>query len=64
MKILVYETEAIIKDLDFFAYHHKSLSQFYQDIQNAIKSNNTQSLWQLSKVITRHQLHDILTKIK
>lgn len=64
MKILVYETEAIIKDLDFLASNHKTLNQFYQDIKKAIQSNNTQSLWQLSKVITRHQLHDKLTKIK
>jgi len=64
MKILVYETEAIIKDLDFLVYNHTSLNQFYQDIKSAIKTNNKQSLWQLSKMITRHQLHDKLTKIK
>ncbi|TFG28948.1 MAG: hypothetical protein EU532_04245 [Promethearchaeota archaeon] len=60
MKIVVYEKEAVIKDLDFFVYHNKSLTQFYQDIKNAINANNTQSLWQLSKIITRHEIKDKL----
>ena len=56
MKILIYEKEEVIKELDFFAQNKMSVDQFYADIKNAIKSNNMQSIWQLSKIITRYQI--------
>jgi hypothetical protein len=58
MKILVYEKDSIIKDLDFIANNNISIKEFYQDIKKAINSSNMQSIWQLSKIITRHQLHN------
>ena len=57
MKILVYEKDSVIKDLNFLAKNNMSIKQFYQDIKSAINSNNMQSIWQLSKIITRHRLH-------
>lgn len=59
MKILVYEKEMIIKDLNFLIYNKMSLKQFYHEIKNAMNSNKDQSIWYLSKIITRHQLNDI-----
>lgn len=57
MKILVYEKDTVIKDLDFLAKNNMSIKQFYQDIKKAINSSNIQSIWQLSKTITRQQLY-------
>ena len=57
MKILVYEKDTVIKDLDYFAKNNMSIKQFYQDIKKAMNSSNMQSIWQLSKTITRHQLY-------
>jgi len=31
-----------------------TLSKMYKDLNNAINSNNIQSIWQLSKTITRY----------
>ena len=58
MRILVYEKDFIIKDLDFIANNNMSIKQFYNDMKKAIQSSNTQSIWQLSKIITRHQLYN------
>lgn len=58
MKILVYEKEKIVKDLDFLIYNNISLTKFYREIKNAMNSNRDQSIWHLSKIITRHQLRD------
>ncbi len=57
MKILVYEKDSAIKDFDFTENNNMSLKQYYKDIKKAINSSNTQSIWQLSKIITRQQLH-------
>ena len=57
MKILVYEKDTVIKDLDFLAKNNMSIKQFYHDIKKAINASNTQSIWQLSKTITRHKLY-------
>ena len=57
MKILVYEKDTVIKDLDFLAKNNMSIKQFYQDIKKAMNSSNMQSIWQLSKTITRHKLY-------
>ena len=36
-----------------------TLSKMYKDLSNAINSNNVQSIWELSKTITRyHFRHD------
>ena len=38
-----------------------TLSKMYKDLSNAINSNNVQSIWELSKIITRyHFRHDDL----
>jgi len=57
MKILVYEKETLTKQPDFFANNNLDIKEFYQDIKKAINLCNMQSIWQLSKIITRHQLH-------
>ena len=57
MKVLVYEKNTIIKELDFFTHNNLNMEQFYQDIKKAINLCRMQSIWQLSKIITRHQLH-------
>lgn len=56
MKILVYEKDTNTKEFDFLANNNINMKEFYLDIKKAINSSNMQSIWQLSKIITRHQL--------
>ena len=35
-----------------------SLSKMYKDLSNAINTNNIQSIWELSKTITRYHFKD------
>jgi len=46
-KNLVMEKELLKED-------HTSLSKLYNDLNKAINSNNIQSIWELSKTITRY----------
>ena len=40
-------------NLDIAKYGKLSLSQLYQKLNEALHSNNIQSIWELSKAITR-----------
>lgn len=57
MKISVYEKDIIIKGLDCIENNMLDMKEFYQDIKKAINLCKIQSIWQLSKIFTRHQLH-------
>ncbi len=35
-----------------------NLSKMYKDLSNAINTNNIQSIWELSKTITRYHFKD------
>jgi len=41
------------KDIEFLDSNNISLTKFYNDLNKAVASNNVQSIWQLSKIITR-----------
>ena len=43
----------IQKDIEFLDSNNISLTKFYNDLNKAVASNNVQSIWQLSKIITR-----------
>lgn len=45
------------KEIEFLVHNHMSLVQVYKDLNNAVNSNNTQTIWRLSKIIARHQLN-------
>jgi len=40
-------------NFDITKYEKLNLSQLYQELNKALNSNNVQSIWGLSKVITR-----------
>ncbi|MFX0187391.1 MAG: hypothetical protein ACFE8A_06615 [Candidatus Hodarchaeota archaeon] len=44
------------KEIKFSDYNNKSLTKYYNDLNKAVASNNVQSIWQLSKIITRYRL--------
>ncbi len=46
----------MIKEIDFLANTHLSVKKFNSELYKAIDSNNKESLWQLSKLITKYQI--------
>lgn len=46
----------LIKDIEFIEKNPSNLLESYVKLNEAINSNNIQSIWKLSKVITRNQL--------
>ena len=46
--------ENLIKGKELLKEDNTSLSKLYKDLNKAINSNNTQSIWELSKTITRY----------
>ena len=50
------EIEKAIKELKFLDFSRMTFKQFYHDLNDAVDSKNTPSLWQLSKIITRYHL--------
>jgi hypothetical protein len=46
--------ENSIKGKELLKEDHTSLSKLYKDLNKAINSNNIQSIWELSKTITRY----------
>ncbi len=51
--------EKIFKEIKFVDNNRLTSSEFYTRLNNAIKSNNTQSIWELSKIISRQLLKKI-----
>jgi hypothetical protein len=59
MKIAIYEKEKPLTDWNIFNLfnpNNESLNKMYKDLSKAINSNEMQSIWQLSKIITRFNL--------
>jgi len=48
-----------IKKSENSADNQPSLSKLYKELNQAINSNNIQSIWQLSKTITRYHFRKI-----
>jgi hypothetical protein len=46
------------KHYDISRYENLDLSQLYQELNKALHSKNVQSIWELSKVITRIHFKD------
>ena len=42
----------------FVCFRKDKLSMLYDDLTDAIKENNTKSVWELSKVITRQHFSE------
>ena len=47
----------ILKEIEFLVNNDRSLTEFYHDLNKAVKTNSIQSIWQLSKIITRFHLN-------
>lgn len=50
--------ENSIKGKELLEEEYSSLSKMYNDLNKAINSNNIQSIWELSKTITRYQFRN------
>ena len=50
------------KDIEFLDSNNISMTKFYNDLNKAVASNNVQSIWQLSKIITRLYLNFVDNK--
>lgn len=46
----------ILKEIEFLVSNDMSLTDFYNDLNKAVRTNNIQSIWKLSKIITRFHL--------
>ena len=46
--------EKTLKNSEFKTDTSHNLSKLYKDLSKAINSNNVQSIWELSKTITRY----------
>ena len=46
----------IMKEIEFIDNTQISLKEFFRDLSQAIETQNTQSVYRLSKIITRQQL--------
>lgn len=47
------EYNEYVSHFDTIRYKNLNLKQLYQELNKALNSNNVQSIWELSKVITR-----------
>jgi hypothetical protein len=50
--------ENSIKGKELLEREYASLSKLYNDLNKAISSNNIQSIWELSKTITRYHFRN------
>jgi hypothetical protein len=50
--------EKTLKNSELKTDTSHSLSKMYKDLSNAINTNNIQSIWELSKTITRYHFKD------
>ena len=48
------DNEKTPQDIEFKEYFELNLSQFYKELQEAINTNDLQSIYQLSKIFTRY----------
>ena len=51
--------EEILKNSELKTDASINLSKMYKDLNKAINSNNVQSIWELSKTITRYHFRHI-----
>jgi len=54
--VFMNEIEKAIKEIKFLDFSRMTFKQFYNDLNDAISLKKTQSIWQLSKIITRYSL--------
>ena len=50
------ENDTITKEIEFLETNRMSLRKFYRDLEGALETQNEQSVWALSKIITRYQI--------
>lgn len=51
--------DKILSETEIIEYDQLFLSKLYKDLTNAISSNDLQSIWELSKTITRYQFKKV-----
>ena len=52
----MYEMKEVLEEIKFLDLSRMTFKQFYQKLNDAVNSSRNQSIWQLSKIITRYQL--------
>jgi len=50
------EIKFALKEIKFLDFSRMTFKQFYNEVSDSVKLNKIQSIWQLSKIITRYQL--------
>ena len=50
------EIEKALKDIKFLDFSRMTFKQFYNNLNEAVDTKKIQSIWQLSKIITRYHL--------
>ncbi len=53
------EEEKIFKRIYFRDNYELNMPEFYKELNKAIRSNNIQSIYQLSKIFTRHYFKNL-----
>lgn len=53
------EKEKIFKRISFKDNYELNMPEFYKELNKAIRSNNIQSIYQLSKIFTRHYFKNL-----
>jgi len=48
-----------IMETDLIESNQLNIAKFYSELEKAITSNNIQSIWELSKIITRFHFRNI-----
>ena len=50
------EKKCLVKEIGFAEQNRMSMHKFYQDVGKAMECRDAQSIWQLSKMITRYSI--------
>jgi len=50
------ELDKLLKKTTLIENNQLDIPKFYKELENAISTNNMQSIWELSKMITRYHI--------
>jgi len=53
------EKEKPSQEVWFKGHYEKKLTEFYKELNKAIEHNNSQTIYQLSKIITRYHFKNL-----
>lgn len=53
------EIDNLFQETDLIKNNQLNISNFYKELEKAIETKNIQSIWELSKIITRHHFKKV-----